>query len=234
MSIIHVFRKKPPALPKGLEDYIAKHYISGETELQSVTYIKVFESIQRENEEKKTISTASIKSEIDALADTSSFTPVKSFDHRIEEPVLSAFSPEASFSCKAVSPKMAPYSASPSLPDVRFRLDESFSSKLINILNEKNISNSQCYKKAHIDRRLFSKICCTPDYRPAKRTALALAVALELNLDETRDFIGAAGFSLSHSILFDVIVEFFISKGFYDIFEINEVLYAYDQCLLGQ
>lgn len=230
MATIHTFRKNDCTPPQGLEEYILVHYTPNAHPIPDIT---IFESIQREIEEKKTLLTHSIRPEIDALADTSSFAAFERHDCAVADP-SSLFSSKESDNPRIASSKRPLCCASATSSDVRFKLDESFSAKLINILKRKNISNSQCYKKAHIDRRLFSKICSNNDYRPAKRTALALAIALELNLDETRDFIGAAGFSLSHSLLFDVIVEFFISKGFYDVFEINQVLYEYDQSLLGE
>ena len=84
-----------------------------------------------------------------------------------------------------------------------------------------------------MDRRLFNKIKNQPDYKPSKMTALAFAIALELDLEETRDFIGRAGYAFSHSSKFDIIVEFFIRTGNYDVFELNEVLYEFDQPLIG-
>ncbi len=119
------------------------------------------------------------------------------------------------------------------LDDFLRQRDEGFRDMLLRKIDERGITDADCYKAANIDRKLFNKIKNSKSYRPGKSTVLALAVSLHLPLEETKEMLKKAGFSLSHSTKFDLIVEFFIREGNYDIYQINEALFYYDQKLLG-
>lgn len=112
------------------------------------------------------------------------------------------------------------------------KVEDSFSKTLLHLIDEKKLKDAEVYKRAHVDRRVFSKIRKNADYQPSKETALAFAIALHLNLNETKKFIGKAGYAISYSSKRDIIVAYFIEQQDYDIFKINEALYAFGQRLL--
>lgn len=111
--------------------------------------------------------------------------------------------------------------------------DESFSEMLLRLIDERGMKDSKCYKQANVSRKVFSKIRCDRNYHPKKETAIAFALALELDIEGTQQLLRTAGYSLSHSNTADIIVEYHILNGIFKVSDINEMLYEYDQKLLG-
>ena len=127
----------------------------------------------------------------------------------------------------------APEAKSTSLEDILRHADAGFTETLLELINKTGKKDSEIYKKANISKQHFSKIRNNPHYQPTKATAIALALALELDIDQTNDLIGRAGYTLTRSSRFDLIIQYYIERKNYNIVEINITLYEFDQVLLG-
>ncbi len=166
------------------------------------------------------------------LGEVASYIDEHYVDERYETKRSRAFEIDRKIDFK--EPTVANYQAAPQcLEDLINDLDQPFTEILMELIDKKGKTEVEVYKRANLDRKHFSKIRNNKNYLPKKRTVLALAIGLELSLAETQEFLESAGYALSHSHRFDVIIEYFLNTRNYDIYKINEVLFSYDQELLG-
>lgn len=144
-----------------------------------------------------------------------------------------ADSPETTGAFDAVTPAAFGGAVQPSLSERLDHLDESFAQTVLRLIDERGLRDATVYKRANMSRQLFAKIRRDDDYRPTKKTACALAFALRLSYEDALALLSRAGFTLSHSSKFDVIVEYCLLSNIHDINQVNMVLYEFDQQLLG-
>ena len=143
-------------------------------------------------------------------------------EDRMEAPKMSAPMPTSYGSAK-----------NKSLHEYMKSMDKSFAYKLFDLIDERGMTDVECYKKANVSKQTWHKLMTDKHYKPNKKTAISFAIALELSLDETQKLLSSVGFVLSDSSLFDIIIKYCLENGIYDVFEINEALFEFDQVLLG-
>lgn len=177
---------------------------------------------------------ASVKAYIDDhYVEEDDFLQFNLGNNRIQERVDRYHFEEKSFEVASSASPMPIRSKKKSLEDVINHLEETFAQMLLRLIDEKGLKDPEVYKKANVTKQTFSKIRNNIHYNPTKQTVLAFAVALELSLDETKDLLLRAGYAFSRSCRFDVIMSYFFESKNYDIHLINEVLFEYDENLLG-
>lgn len=210
--------KDKELLKKEVGEYIDKYYIPArdditmDSEMKSIfDRISSFRKKKAESKENKDVETPDIN------------------DYRIDESAVTEFDPSTMKKYKVISTMAATMPTNRKIDDLMGQLEETFSQRLLRMIDERGMTDAEAYNKAYVDRRHFSKIRKDPNYAPAKKTVLAFAIALELSMDETKDLLNCAGFALSRSSKTDIIVAYFLQNKIYDMFEINEVLFDYGQ-----
>lgn len=193
---------------------------------------KEIEELKRDAAEKAKL----IRAEIDAFIEENLIETVFSENRIDASPFIGgAPMPMAEACAEPIEFSPAPRAkvSARKLEDVLKETEETFQQHLFRLISEKGVKNAEVYKKANLDKRLFAKIKADVNYSPKKNTALALCIALELNLDETIDLISRAGYTLSHSSKFDLVIEYFIEKEVYDVYLIDEALYDHNLPMLS-
>ena len=203
--------------------YIEKYYIPGndDIELEDEQVKGFFEKIsdflagRSEKQKEEKANTSEVKE------DGAAYVP--------SSPEHTEFDPSTAKKKKITRPMSEVMVGNRRIDDLISQMDETFSQRLLRMIRERDMSESEAYKKAYVDRRHFSKIKKDEEYAPNKKTVLAFSIALELTLDETKDLLRSAGYALSRSSKFDIIIVYFLQNKNYNMFEINEVLYEYGQ-----
>lgn len=150
-------------------------------------------------------------------------------EYEIDESAISEFDESNMQKTKVFHTMSGTMATNRKIDDLMNQMEETFSQKLLRMISERGMTDSEAYTKAYVDRRHFSKIRKDEFYSPNKKTVLAFAIALELSLDEAKDLLACAGYALSRSSKVDIIVAYFLQNKIYDMFEINDILDAYGQ-----
>lgn len=198
--------------------YIDKYYVPENDDIRMDKEMKsIFQRIAEFRKRREAIKNEEIQE--DVLAD----------DYEIDESVISEFDVSSMKKTKVLSTMSNTIATNRKIDDLMSQMEETFSQRLLRMISERGMTDSEAYTKARVDRRHFSKIRNDEYYSPNKKTVLAFSIALELTLDEAKDLLACAGFALSRSSKVDIIVAYFLQNKIYDMFEINEILDAYGQ-----
>lgn len=202
-------------LLESVGNYIDKYYVPEQNDIKMDNEMKsIFDKI-----------TLLRKRKVECEDDSKVEAP----DFEIDESVVEQFDVTSMQRTKITNTMSSAMSTNRKLDDLVNQMEETFSQRLLRMIDERGMSDSEAYTRAYVDRRHFSKIRKDVNYTPNKKTVLAFAIALELSMDEAKDLLSSAGFALSRSSKMDIIVAYFLQNKIYDMFEINEVLDAYGQ-----
>lgn len=198
--------------------YIDKYYVPENDDIRMDKEMKsIFQRIAEFRKRREAIKNEEIQE--DVLTD----------DYEIDESVISEFDVSSMKKTKVLNTMSNTIATNRKIDDLMRQMEETFSQRLLRMISERGMTDSEAYTKARVDRRHFSKIRNDEYYSPNKKTVLAFSIALELTLDEAKDLLACAGFALSRSSKVDIIVAYFLQNKIYDMFEINEILDAYGQ-----
>lgn len=198
--------------------YIDKYYVPGTDDIKLDKEMKsIFDKISDFRSRR-----AKIKLEEEKKSETVT-------DFEIDESVAIDFDVSSMKKTKITKTMSSTMATNRNIDDLMNQIEETFSQRLLRMIDERGMSDSEVYNKAYVDRRHFSKIRNDINYTPNKKTVLAFSIALELSLDEAKDLLNSAGYALSRSSKTDIIVAYFLQNKIYDMFEINDILDAYDQ-----
>ena len=202
--------------------YIDKYYVPGTDDIKLDKEMKsIFEKISDFRKQR-----AKVKLDEEKKSETDS-------DFEIDESALEDFDVSSMKKTKITKTMSSTIATNRNIDDLMNQIEETFSQRLLRMIDERGMSDSEVYNKAYVDRRHFSKIRNDINYTPNKKTVLAFSIALELSLDEAKDLLNSAGYALSRSSKTDIIVAYFLQNKIYDMFEINEILDAYGQAIFG-
>lgn len=198
--------------------YIDKYYVPGTDDIKLDKEMKsIFDKISDFRSRR-----AKIKLEEEKKSETVT-------DFEIDESVAIDFDVSSMKKTKITKTMSSTMATNRNIDDLMNQIEETFSQRLLRMIDERGMSDSEVYNKAYVDRRHFSKIRNDINYTPNKKTVLAFSIALELSLDEAKDLLNSAGYALSRSSKTDIIVAYFLQNKIYDMFEINDILDAYGQ-----
>lgn len=203
-------------LMNAVGNYIDKYYVPGnddirmDKEMKSI-FQKIAEFRKKRSEAKKNQENIEVS------------------DYEIDESLVEEFDISSMQKIKVTNSMSGALVSNRKIDDLMSQMEETFSQRLLRMISERGMTDSEAYTKAYVDRRHFSKIRNDDYYSPNKKTVLAFSIALELSLDEAKDLLACAGFALSRSSKVDIIVAYFLQNKIYDMFEINEILDAYGQ-----